>query len=190
MAPQSIDPRVGDIMRVGFAGSTADAANGSFRVSMGVTRILCINLTIADAYINAFKRDHRGDLTGVVEQIAATVKSIPDAFSAFADDWQIARNTGIAEIKIRGRNYLTASDAMADMVERGEITANVAKDVLLEALLGAHAKEPGDSLADILNAVTRAAHEADWSEFSRQMLEHRAGELLPVLAGYTRGAEA
>jgi hypothetical protein len=36
--------------------------------------------------------------------------------------------------------------------------------------------------ADLLNAVTRAAHEASWNEFSRAALEHRAGELMPVFA--------
>ena len=33
----------------------------------------------------------------------------------------------------------------------------------LESLLSAWEKEPGDSQADTINAVTRAAHEEDWS---------------------------
>lgn len=183
MMPQELDPRVGDVMRVGFAGSTADAANGAFKVSMGVTRILCVNLTISDAYIAAFRRDHRGDLSSVVGDIAATVRAIPEAFSAFAADWRIARDTGVDAIRLKGQTYKDVPAALADLVERGVITAQVAKDALLESLLRAHSAEPGDSIADLLNAVTRAAHEAEWSEFNRSMLEHRAGELMPILLG-------
>jgi hypothetical protein len=182
MAPQSIDPRVGDVMRVGAAGSTADAANGGFRVSMGVTRILCVNLTIADAYLAAFRRAHRGNLDGVVDEIVATVKAVPTAFAAFAKDWQIARNTAIKGVSLYGKVYADVPAALTALVTEGKIDAGVARDVQIEAMLAAYNAEQGDTLADLINAVTRAAHEAEWNEFQRAALEHAAGDLLPVLA--------
>jgi len=181
MAPQSIDPRVGDVFRVGVTGSTADAANGSFKVSMSATRILCINLTIADGYIAAFRRAHRGNLDGVIDEIAATVKAVPEAFAAFAVDWQIARNTAIKNVPLFGKTYSDVPTALAALVESGEIDAGVARDAQIEALLGGFNREPGDSLADLLNAVTRAAHQTAWDDAARASLERRAGELLPIL---------
>jgi hypothetical protein len=181
MAPQSIDPRVGDVFRVGVTGSTADAANGSFKVSMSATRILCINLTIADGYIAAFRRAHRGNLDGVIDEIAATVKAVPEAFAAFAVDWQIARNTAIKNVALFGKTYSDVPTALAALVESGEIDAGVARDVQIEALLGGYNREPGDTLADLLNAVTRAAHPTAWDDAARATLERRAGELLPIL---------
>jgi hypothetical protein len=182
MAPQEIDPRVGDVLRVGVAGSTADAANGGFRVSMAATRILCVNLTIADAYLAAFRRAHRGNLDGVVNEIAATVKAVPEAFAVFARDWKVTRAADVAKVTLFGKTYKDVPAALAGLVEAGEIDAGTARDATVEALLNAYTVEPGDTLADLLNAVTRAAHEAEWNEFQRAALEHAAGDLLPVLA--------
>ena len=182
MAPQEIDPRVGDVLRVGVAGSTADAANGGFRVSMAATRILCVNLTIADAYLAAYRRAHRGNLDGVVPEIVATIRAVPEAFAAFARDWKITRNADVSKVSLFGATYKDVPTALAALVEKGEIDAGVARDVQVEALLNAYKAEEGDTLADLLNAVTRAAHEASWNEFNRSMLEHQAGELLPVFA--------
>jgi hypothetical protein len=182
MAPQEIDPRVGDVLRVGVAGSTADAANGGFKVSLAATRILCVNLTIADAYLAAFRRAHRGNLDGVVPEIVATVKAAPEAFAAFARDWKVTRATDVSKVSLFGQTYKDVPTALTALAEKGEIDAGVARDTLVEALLSAYKAEQGDTLADLLNAVTRAAHEAQWSEFSRSMLEHRAGELMPVFA--------
>lgn len=182
MMPHEVDARVGDFLRAGFGGSTADASNGGFRVSLAVTRILCVNLTLADAYIAAYRRSHRGNLSTVTDEIAATIRAVPEGFAAFAEDWKIARNTGVKGVTLFGKSYNDAREALTGLVEAGQITQGIARDTLVEALLAAHDKEPGDSLADVLNAVTRAAHEAEWSEFHRQLLEQRAGELLPVLA--------
>lgn len=182
MAPKEIDPRVGDILRAGVAGSTADAANGGFRVSLAATRILCINLTIADAYLAAFRRAHRGNLDGVVPEIVATVKAAPEAFAALARDWKVTRNTAVSTVELFGKTYADVPAALAGLVDAGRIDAGVARDVQVEALLNAYKVEEGDTLADLLNAVTRAAHEAEWNEFNRSMLEHQAGELLPVFA--------
>ena len=182
MAPQEIDPRVGDILRVGVAGSTADAANGGFKVSMAATRILCINLTIADAYLAAYRRAHRGNLDGVVPEIVATIRAVPEAFAAFARDWRITRATEVSKVSLFGQTYKDVPTALTALVEKGEIDAGVARDTMVEALLNAYKAEEGDTLADLLNAVTRAAHEASWNEFNRSMLEHRAGELMPVFA--------
>jgi len=182
MAPVEIDPRVGDILRVGVAGSTADAANGGFKVSMAATRILCVNLTIADAYLASYRRAHRGNLDGVVPEIVATIRAVPEAFAAFARDWKITRATEVSKVSLFGQTYKDVPTALAALVEKGEIDAGVARDVMVEALLTAYKAEQGDTLADLLNAVTRAAHEAQWNEFSRAALEHRAGELMPVFA--------
>jgi hypothetical protein len=59
---------------------------------------------------------------------------------------------------------------------------------MVEALLRGFSAEPGDTLADAFNAVTRAAHEGLLDEAQRWRVERAAGALLPVLA--QRAAEA
>jgi EAL domain-containing protein (putative c-di-GMP-specific phosphodiesterase class I) len=73
-------------------------------------------------------------------------------------------------------------------VSSGDLDADVARDTVVEALLRGYAAEPGDTLADAFNAVTRAAHEGLLDEAQRWRMERAAGALLPVLA--RRAAEA
>ena len=55
------------------------------------------------------------------------------------------------------------------------------RDAIVDALLRSWKQEPGDTLADAVNAVTRAAHEnVGWDVQSREDLERQAAQLVYV----------
>jgi len=204
--PVSLDPTVGDIFRAGIKGGTNDAGGGAFRATPFVGRILCINCTVADAYAPGVQRAHRGDMSDAVEGIRDAANLAAKVVPLFARDWKILRDTRINRfpwVKAAGRldaetravlrdPALTVPDIIRAMVDGGEISASMGRDALVQALLTGYGKEPGETVADVLNAVTRAAHEAIVDESVRDTLERRAGALVPVFARLAteRAAEA
>lgn len=196
--PTSLDPVVGDIFRAGIKGSTNDAGGGSFKVSPFAGRIVCVNCTVIDAYAPGVHRAHRGDMSAAVDGIRDAAILASKVVPLFAKDWKILRNTRINKfpwVKAAGRidtetrailrdPKLTVPDIIRAMVDGGEISATMGRDALVQALLTGYGKEPGETVADVLNAVTRAAHESIVDGAVRDTLERRAGALVPVFARY------
>ena len=56
----------------------------------------------------------------------------------------------------------------------------------LESMLAAFREEPGESMADLMNAITRAAHQGTLDSIKRWSAERKAGALLPILAKAAR----
>jgi hypothetical protein len=196
-APQSFRPSVGDVFESGITGRTNDAGGGAHRGGNTFTRIICINCTTMDFGDDAFRRVHRGsktrDLTAVglrriQQDVAALVNQSGEAARFFLDSWGVLRDTPIAKVAIGGKKHADPREALKALVKGGELDADVARDTLVEALLRGFDAEPGDTLADAFNAVTRAAHEGLLDEAQRWRVERAAGALLPVLA--QRAAEA
>jgi hypothetical protein len=191
-APHEIDPRVGDVFEVGFKGSTNDAAGGALDFDLLSKCVRCINCTVSVAYIDLVRRVHRGDMTGVMAELTADIARIPAAFGMFAKDWRISRETDVSKVSIYGETYATVEDAINGMVATGRIDVGVGRDATVEMLLTAHeveAKEaPGDRLASILDALTRAAKDALVADCVRDTLQRQAGALVPVFAGFAAEA--
>ena len=85
-------------------------------------------------------------------------------------------------ITVGGKRHDKPADFLRALVTSGDLDADVARDTMVEALLKGFKAEPGDTLADAFNAVTRAAHEGLLDEAQRWRVEREAGALLPVLA--------
>lgn len=196
-APQSFRPSVGDVFESGITGRTNDAGGGAHTGGNSFTRVLCINCTIADFGDDAFRRVHKGsrtqDLTAVglrriQQDVAGLVNQSGEAARYFLDSWGVLRETPIAKVAIGGKKHTDPREALKALVKGGDLDADVARDTLVEALLRGFSAEPGDTLADAFNAVTRAAHEGLLDEAQRWRVERAAGALLPVLA--QRAAEA
>lgn len=196
-APQSFRPSVGDVFESGITGRTNDAGGGAHTGNQSFTRIICINCTTADFGGDAFRRVHKGsktvDLTAVglrriQQDVAGLVNQSGEAARYFLDSWGVLRETPIAKVAIGGKRHDDPREALRALVKSGELDADVGRDVMVEALLRGFSAEPGDTLADVFNAVTRAAHEGLLDEAQRWRVERAAGALLPVLA--RRAAEA
>jgi predicted dehydrogenase len=139
-------------------------------------------------------------------EATAQIKSVADqankVVKIMAADWKVLRDTPFRrfpwhkalkldkEVKDELADpAIHAFDAIRNLVDGGVITTDTAQGQTVEALLRSYKKEPGDSVADLLNAATRAAHEELMDDIARDVLERRAGALLPVLARVAR-AEA
>jgi hypothetical protein len=200
--PVALDPTVGDIFRAGIKGSTNDAGGGAFKLDPFIGRIICINCTVADSYAPGIHKAHRGDMTEATAQIKSVADQANKVVKIMAADWKVLRDTPFRrfpwhkalkldkEVKDELADpAIHAFDAIRNLVDGGVITTDTAQGQTVEALLRSYKKEPGDSVADLLNAATRAAHEELMDDIARDVLERRAGALLPVLARVAR-AEA
>lgn len=185
--PIKLDPVVGDLFRTGLRGITADGAQyGSISINPFVGRIACINCTMIDSYAPGLRMIHRGDLPGLIPGIRGVAAETAKAVRLFADDWKLLRSTPATD-----RHALAA----LGLLQKEREKAISVPDVLTvltgqrgrnlpsaEALSAAYDAEPGESLADLMNSITRAAHEGLLSDLQRWQAEREAGALIPVMA--------
>ena len=195
-APQSFRPSVGDVFESGITARSNDAGGGAHRGGNSFTRIVCINCTTVD-FGDSLRRVHKGSkhadmstlgLARVQSDVRTLVNQSGDAARFFLDQWGVLRETPVDKITVGGKRHTDPKEFLRTLVSSGDLDADVARDTVVEALLRGYAAEPGDTLADCFNAVTRAAHEGLLDEAQRWRMERAAGALLPVLA--RRAAEA
>lgn len=187
-APKELDVRVDDIFQVGWQARGNDQGGGSVVVDFNALRVRCINLTTISAYMNALRRAHRGKSDEILSDFNGAVADIENAYSLFAEDWGILRKTPVDKIKIWGATYEDVPSALDALVRQGKIAKSIGDKVAVEAMLTGWRNEPGNTLADLINAVTRAAWQSDFDQLEREQLEREAGDLIPVLARYSRNA--
>ena len=193
-SPTVLDPTVGDIFRGGIKGKTNDAGGGAFVVQPFVGRIICINCTIADAYAPGVRKAHRGDMAAAIQGIRDAAELAAEVVPLFAADWSVLRDTPISAVDWEanlGRLSLdtratlssdpTAANVIRALVESKKLDAKIGRDTLVQVMLSSFADEPGETLADIINAVTRAAHERV-PVLVGAKLEQDAGALVPWMA--------
>lgn len=189
-APQSFRPSVGDVFESGITARTNDAGNGSHRGGNTFTRILCINCTTVE-FGDSLRRVHKGSRTEDLTQLGLTriradvqtlVSQSGEAARFFLDSWGVLRAAPLDKVTVGGKRHTDPKAFLRALVTSGDLDADVARDTMVEALLRAYAVEPGDTLADAFNAVTRAAHDGLLDEAQRWRVERAAGVLLPVLA--------
>lgn len=186
-ADNVVDFSAGDVFKVGGTFRTNDAGGGSIRGDAGAWRNLCLNLIIIGAgKASVFRVAHKGSMDQVAQEIRAGMDNLKSGFATFLDEWGYLRPNAITDITLWGERFDGVEHALTWGVEHKRITAEVKRNVLLETLLTAHSEEPGNTLADLVNSMTRAAHMDLINDCARDTLERRAGELVPVLARQAR----
>jgi len=177
-----VDLAAGDVFQLGASYSSNDARGGSIIVDGNAWRNLCLNLIIiGEASANLLRRRHRGNMASVAEDIKAKTECVTDLFASFADSWGILRKASIANVTLWGEKFASVPEALAWAVEHKKIDADVKAAVLAEAVLTGWKEEQGNTLADLLNAVTRSHMSASINQWQREQLERAAGQLVPVL---------
>jgi hypothetical protein len=152
-APVEYDAKVGDVFRIGGGFSTNDMGGGSFRVWNEIVRIICINCTIMNAK-STERINHQGSFGARIQNsLTDHVRTVHEGGREFLDAWNLARDMQV-DIDQRLAEYV------ADIKARLSLRQST-KASLDRALRGAFEVEPGDTEADVLNAVTRAAHEPE-----------------------------
>ncbi len=173
MPDQVVDLAAGDIFKVGVRLETDDTGRGRVRVTAVVWRNLCLNLIVLGVgTVETFSAVHRGDRQGIFDRLRDGVGRARSAVGDFLEAWGHARCVEV-DVPATVRKW----------IEDKRLGAIPVKDVdrAVKEVLGSWSREPGTTLADAVNAVTRSAHESHWwSRDLRQELEERAARLVLV----------
>lgn len=182
-ADSIVNLAAGDVFKAGLRFRSSDSGGGSIKADLMVWRNLCKNLIIIDnASVEVLRRTHRGSMDGIVVDLTAATAKAQELIKGFANDWGFLRHAPVSKVEIYGEKYDTVPEALKALVDQGRIDGMTATNAAVEALLSGYAKEPGNgSLADIINAVTRAAHEGKFGIDRQEKIERAAGDLVPVL---------
>jgi hypothetical protein len=163
----------GDVFKAGFWAESNDAGSGAIRGGLAVDRNLCLNLIRLDhPRLGMFRIVHRGDRATMVARFAQGIRDASAALTPFLRRWGVLRSAPVASLfdspsaaaEVNVRAILSELAGLPDdtlpILRKGALPEGVsvdgiARDVAVETLLGAWRHEPGDTLADVVNAVTR-----------------------------------
>lgn len=173
MPDQIVDLAAGDVFKVGVRVETDDTGRGRVRVTAVAFRNRCLNLlVIGEGSVETVSAVHKGDREKILTTVKEGVQKARDAVGAFLESWGHARQVKVDVVAL-----------LKSLVEEKKISARGAKerDQVVGVLLAAYEKEPGDTLADAANALTRAAHEADGfgSDWTEEVQRLAARVLVP-----------
>lgn len=166
-----VDLAAGDVFKAGVRLRTSDDGSGSIRVEAVLFRNRCLNLIIiGQASVETVRQRHVGNAARISEAVQAGVAEAREKIGHFLGQWGKARTITV-----------DFEEELATTVN-GAIKAGVprtAGERLKAAIATSYAKEPGQStVADVTNAITRAAHEETWNQTQRDTLESYASEYL------------
>ena len=172
---------VGELHRLTLRVTSADDGTGGFRLRWSAERIRCVNLTLLRGKSAVFHARHtREDLAAVAVEAMHAQGAIAEEFAAV---WRQAWTERYVDQS--SKQALSPEETFKRLIHAGVVRIpGLGKDGTLRAVLAAYAAEDDDggSRASILNAVTRAAHEAPttWqaSSWADDDTEEQASELL------------
>jgi hypothetical protein len=143
-------------------------------VGCDAERIRCINCTTVwaakiEGGVRHFGKNAKDKLAKMVRQAAGR-------FDAFTKRWaEAAKEQIVAQVY----DGLEPQHIFQLLVQGGHVSAaGVTDEQLVERLTSAWRKEPGYQKRDIINAITRAAHEEPWRLGVTEDLEEQSRALL------------
>ncbi|MCC7536917.1 MAG: hypothetical protein IT379_11920 [Deltaproteobacteria bacterium] len=164
---------VGMLHRIITEITSADDTSHSLMIRYKAVRVACVNCTLITTSKLVFSHRHRTpELPGLLE---AALAHASDAMNVFSEAWRNAnRDTYRLEHGFDEREVFRRLVAHGHLRVVGEAPA-----ALVEQLLGAWQREPGDTIAAVNRAITRAANDTAWtSPWAQDELETQAGRLL------------
>lgn len=173
MPDEIVDLAAGDVFKTGVRISTDDTGRGRIRVEAVAFRNRCLNLiVIGEGTVETVSAVHKGDPTRILDTVMSGVDDARGKIGDFLAAWGHARTVEV-DVPDTFRRWV-------DERKLGPIPSRD-RDQAVETLLTSWQTEPGGTLADAVNAVTRSAHESDWwTRDLRRELEQRAASLVLV----------
>jgi len=170
-----VDLAAGDVFKAGVRISTDDTGRGRIRITAVVFRNQCLNLiVIQEGSVETVSQVHRGSPERILQTVRTGVQEARSTIASFLEAWGHARTVKV-DPESQFNAWLTRGQVKLPIKEKRQDT--------LEVLMRALSKEPGDTLADAVNAVTRAAHEhRPWGQEVRETLERQASQLVYAAA--------
>lgn len=173
MPDQVVDLAAGDIFKAGIRVETDDTGRGRIRITAVVFRNRCLNLLIiGEGTIETLSAVHKGSAEAILSRLPQGVEQARAKIGEFLAAWGYARTVKVEPLAL-----------IRQWVEEKKVGSVSPKerDAVVAAIVAAFHREPGDTLADAVNAVSRAAHETPtWSMDFRAELERQAARLVLV----------
>jgi len=187
-----VDLAAGDVFKAGMHFRSNDAAGGSIQGRLDVWRNRCYNLIIIGKGSKPlFRVVHKGTMRGVIRRIRNGIHVGMQALGPALEQWGQLRQVKAADAiaGVTGDNAVqrarSAYEQLLDMKLAGA-DYPLRRDAMVEAMLRGWQAEPGETLADLLNGVTRIHEERYLVGAQLERLESTAGLLLPKLATMAR----
>jgi len=182
MQMRDVPPVVGEVWKAGLKGGSRDDGKGSAWVLGALLRALCCNLTTEELETSRSRQRHRGHSVGINHrtQLRRAWQAVEPAMDAFASRWTTLAQTDATEV-LGGDTVVEAIERLVASDKELRDAAGVKRDALVQMLLTGHAHEPGDTVADVVNAVTRL-HESKLPVHRVSAVQARAGELAKAWA--------
>ncbi len=178
-ADKVVDLAAGDVFKVGVQFRSNDAAGGAIRGRAIAWRNLCLNLIIiGTGEVDLLRRRHIGAVSNVLTDVTLAASQAGAIFEDFAIEWGALRSTSAKA----AFGVSTTPDAIVELAQMKELDVGIKRDVLVELLMQGWHQEPGDTLADLVNAVTSTHLLDEVDLWRRERFEEAAGRLVPVLA--------
>jgi len=182
MQMRDVPPVVGEVWKAGLKGGSRDDGKGSAWVLGALLRALCCNLTTEELETSRSRQRHRGHSVGINHraQLRRAWQAVEPAMDAFASRWTTLAQTDATDV-LGGDTVVEAIERLVASDKELRDAAGVKRDALVQMLLAGHAHEPGDTVADVVNAVTRL-HESKLPVHRVSAVQARAGELTKAWA--------
>lgn len=170
-----------DVFQIGRAWGIRDDGASSVSMNLLTFRQLCANMTIlaADTYLKRVR--HRGEGEAILGRIDNLFSQTSGFTKLFSEKWAGARATKwnanpTLDAAITAYGMLIAKRIVRPIGDRDLFAAHLATNWL---------EEPGDSVADLVNGITRYARSMSITNshsFGSSELEQSAGKLLTLPA--------
>lgn len=168
-----------DTFQVGRGWSLRDDGSTSIAMNLLLFRQACANMQLlsADSYLKRVR--HRGQEASVIGRVDDLFKQTGGFVEAFSRAWSNARSVCWAS----DATFDRASDAYGYLINKKHITPQGDKDVFALTLATMWLEEPGDTVADLVNGITRYTRTgsvSNSSKFSLDKLELQASNVMTL----------
>ena len=177
--PSSYSWSKDDTFQVGRGWSLRDDGSTSIAMNLLMFRQLCANMQMlsADRYLKRVR--HRGQEESVIARVGELFKQTGGFVKHFSSQWGAARAVQWNE----DATFDKAIAAYGYLVNNKKLSAIGDKDLFALSLATAWLEEPGDTIADLVNGVTRYARTgsvSNSSKFALDKLELQASDLMTL----------
>jgi len=161
-AENVVDFGAGDAFRAGLWFRTGDARNSNFSGGIFVERNLCRNfIVLSYDQVKTLSIRHfgKGFYDRVQKGVEKLVPQVEEMLQIFCNDWGLLRKVEIGQVykcEENGRSLDALSALRSISMERELDKLTIGQKEREKVLVAAYQQEPGDTLADLVNAVTRA----------------------------------
>ena len=185
-AESVVDFAAGDVFQIGVRFRSNDAGAGAIKGEFIAYRPTCMNFSIiSTTTAEAFSIPHKGDLGKMVGEVQEALGRLDAVRAAFTGDWSVLRNTKVDDIFHEYDGVEGVFRAMADC-KRLDLPGGDNKAVV-KRLMTMMQYEVGDSVADVINALTATHNDRQLTEEQHVAYETAGGLLVPILAEACRG---